>query len=63
MKKPAEWLNEIGEIAMFELLVGSNPPGSQMEELVSRIQKDAQSGLTERKGIVPSADEVGKESA
>lgn len=63
MKKPSEWLNEIGELAMWEAFVGSNPPGSKMEELISRIQKDAQEGLTERKGIVPSVDEAGEESA
>lgn len=62
MKEPAEWLNEVGEVAVFECFVGSNPPGSKMEELISRIQKDAQEGLTERKGIVPSADEAGGES-
>jgi len=41
MKPALEWLNEVGETVATAMMSGKKPPGTEVEELIKRIQDDA----------------------
>lgn len=49
MKHPVEWINDVGETALFAAFGGGDgPPGKTVEELVAKIQTDARLDLLEK---------------
>lgn len=51
MKEAKEWLNEVGEtVANAMFFSRKEPPGTEVEELIKRIQDDAQSGPNQLTG-------------
>lgn len=41
MKLAIEWVNEVGETVANALMSGKQPPGTEVEQLIQRIQEDA----------------------